>query len=169
MKKLSKNKVVATGKTLSAEQLAVSELMCAAVREYSESRYAAGWYSDIEHSLWDEVILRKEDAYERACVRLHKLAKKPCWRRPRKRSLFSEGLKILSERYEIWFFYESRKGERAISVQEWRLKHESWIATQIRKRWSYEKVWELAHHRLFEKKQPKVPPMPKIKLPPIDL
>ena len=167
VKKLSKNKRIAKGKKLSAEQLAVGELMCAAVSEYSESRYAAGWYSGIEHFLWDETVLRKEDAYERACVRLYKLANKPCWRRPRKRSLFAEGLKLLSERYEIWFFYESGKGERAISVPVWLPKHESWIAAQIKERRPYEKVWGLAHYRLFEKKQPKVPPMPKIKLPPI--
>lgn len=162
VKKLSKNKNAVKGKKLTVEQLAVGELMCAAVREYSGSRYCAGWLSNIEHSLWDEVVLREEDAYEQACARLNKLAGRKGWRRPRKRSLFAEGLKLLSEQYGIWFYYE-----RVISVEEWLAKHESQIASEIKERMPYQKVWELAHSKPFQRRQRKVPPMPKIKLPPI--
>jgi hypothetical protein len=168
VKKLAAKKSRVRASSLSQEQKAVGELMCAAVREYSELHYCAGWYCDIEHQLWDEVVVRKEAAYERACVRLSKLAGKGCWRRPRSRSLFAEGLKLLSERYGIWFFYETGKGERVISLKEWLPKHEAWIASQIKERMPYQKVWELAHFTPFERKERKVPPMPKIKLPPIN-
>ena len=167
VKKLSKNKSIAKGKKLSAEYLAVGELMCAAVQEYSESRYAAGWYSNIEHFLWDEVVLRREDAYERTCTRLRQLADSKGWRRPRKRSLFAEGLRLLSEQYGIWFFYESGKGERVVSIEEWLPKHESWVGAGIKERMPYQEVWAMAHFDVFQRKQRKVPPLPKIKLPPI--
>jgi hypothetical protein len=166
VKKLAKPKRLSKAANLTPEQIAVGELMCAAVREFSESCYCAGWYSDIEHQLWDEAILRKEDAYERACVRLRKLAGSGSWRRPRKRSLFAEGLKLLSERFGIWFFYESRKGEQGIPLKNWLPIHEAWIQSGIQQRPPYEKVWEYAHWKGL--KEPKrIPPFPKIKLPPI--
>ena len=166
MKKLAKEKRGPQGKNLTAQQKAVGELMCAAVREHSESHHCAGWYSDIEHMLWDEVGLRKEDAYERACARLCKLAGSDRWRRPRQRSLFAEGLKLLSERFGIWFFYESGKGERGIPLKDWLPIHAAWIQHGLQQRMAYEKVWEYAHWKGL--KEPKrIPPMPKIKLPPI--
>lgn len=166
VKKLAHQKRLAPARNLSKEQRAVGELMCAAVREYSESHYCAGWYSDIEHQLWDEVVLRKEDAYERACVGLRKIAGCDSWRRPRDRSLFAEGLKLLSEKFGIWFFYDSGKGEKTISLEEWLPRHETWVQETIRQRQPYEKIWEYAHWKGL--KEPKrIPPMPKIQLPPI--
>ena len=168
VKRLSRDQPVAKGKRLSAEQLAVGTLMCSAVSEFSENKYAAGWLSNIEHLLWDEVVLRKEDAYERACARLRKLAGSSGWRRPRKRSLFTEGLKLLSERYGVWFFYDDEKGERPISIEEWLPKHQARMARELKERMSYQKVWELANWNLLQDKPRKIPPMPRIKLPPIN-
>ena len=166
VKKLAKPKRLSRVANLTAEQIAVGELMCAAVREYSESCYCAGWSSDIEHHLWDEAVLRREDAYERACVRLRKLAGSGSWRRPRQRSLFAEGLKLLSERFGIWFFYEGAKGERAILLKDWLPLHETWGRSEIQQRLPYEKVWEYAHSKGL-KKPKSIPQIPKIKLPPI--
>ena len=143
--------------------MAVTELMCMAVSEYSESHHCAGWYSDIEHILWDETILRREDAYERACVRLCKLAGSGRWRRPRKRSMFAEGLKLLSERFGIWFFYDTG-GEKGLLLKDWLPRHEEWIQSKVRERMPFEKVWESAHWKGF-KKPKRIPPMPKIRLP----
>ncbi|HEY9171630.1 MAG TPA: hypothetical protein VI136_05025 [Verrucomicrobiae bacterium] len=167
VKKLAKTRRRPEATALSKQQTAVGELMCAAVREYSESRYAASWCSGIEHLLWDEVVLRKEDAYERVCARLHKLAGSGCWRRPRQRSLFAEGLKLLSERYGIWFYYERGKGEKAIRLKEWLPLHEAWMQRGIEQRMPYDKVWELANWELGDPRDKPVPPMPRIKLPPI--
>ena len=164
VKKLAKPKRLSKRGNLSAEQMAVGELMCAAVREYSESCYCAGWYSDIEHELWDEAILRKEDDYERTCVRLRKLAGTGTWRRPRKCSLFAEGLKLLSDRFGIWFVYEDGKGEKAILLKDWLPIHQAWVQNGILKRQPYEKVWEFAHWDAL-KKPKRIPSMPKIKLP----
>jgi hypothetical protein len=99
---------------------------------------------------------------------LRELAGGKGWRRPRKRSLFAEGLKLLSNQYGIWLYYKSGEGERVISIKEWLPKHESWVAEGIKERIAYEKVWKYANRTIGDPKDKPIPPMPKIKLPSIN-
>jgi hypothetical protein len=166
VKKLAKSRRSPRKERLTRDQSAVGELMCAAVLEYSQSCYCASWNSGVEHELWDEVALRKEDSYERARARLRRLAGCPAWRRPRKRSLFAEGLRLLSDRYGIWVCYADGKGEKAVSIKEWLAIHQAWMEREKQDRAPYEEVWRRAHFRFGETPKP-IPPMPKIKLPPM--
>jgi len=163
-KLLNKRHPARQGSRLSAAQLAVGELMIRAIRKYSESHWCAGWSGDIEHRLWDEVILRKEDEYELARARLHELAGRAGWRRPRTRSVFAEGLKLLADLFGVWVYYAKKKGETAIPISRWLSMHAKWTKREIENRLSYHRIWELAHFELrYHKKA--VPPMPKFELP----
>ncbi len=167
VKQLMKEHHPSRRRKLSPEQRAVGELMVAALREYSESHWCAGWCSGMEHAFWDEVTLRKEDAYERACVRLRKLAGQPGWRRPRQRSLFAEGLRLLVARFGIWAYYDDNTRETILPLSEWLTRHAAYIQQEIEQRMSYEKVWELAHFDIGRRKPRRVPPLPAMKLPPL--
>ena len=165
--RLVKTKPSGRRQTLTREQLAVGELLLAAIGEYSESNWCASWLCDIEHSLWDEVILRPEDPYEKACARLYKLAGKTGWRRPRKRSLFVEGLNLLSEQYGVWVCYETKRGRTILPLAKWLPRHALGQQQELQRRPSYDQVWESAHFEFDPKKRKPVPPLPKLKLPPI--
>lgn len=152
------------GDRLTSDQLAVARVMAGAISQHSEDWWAAGWMSNIEHELWDEACGRRDDEYEKTVARLSKLAGRTCRRRPRKPGLLAAGLKALADRFGVWV---TGGGDTAISVTSWQRIHELWVAQTVAQRASYEEVWAWLNRNWGDPPDKPIPPMPKIKLPPM--
>jgi hypothetical protein len=118
----------------------------------------------IEHELWERIVARKPDVYERAVKKLYTAAKKQRrdWGKPS--TEFLAGLKLLAQRFQVWIFY--KKGETAIHLKDWLPLHEQWHENRKQERSSLEEVWKRIHQPfpfLKSKKPVRIPPMPKLK------
>ena len=152
------------GRRLMNEQIAIAAVLAQAISNYSEDSFCAGWYSGIEHELWERIVARKPDSYERAVKKLYAAAKKQRrdWGKPS--AEFLAGLKLLAERFQVWIFY--KKGETAIHLKDWLPLHERWHENQKQQRSSLEEVWKRIHEPfpfLKSNKPVRIPPMPKLK------
>ena len=151
------------GRCFTNEQKAIAAVLAQAISNYSEDSFCAGWMLDIEHELWERMIARKPDDYERAVKKLHAAAKKQetDWGKPS--AEFLAGLKLLAQNFQVWVFY--RKSETAIHLKDWLPLHERWHENQKQQRSSLEEVWQRIHQPfLFLKSQKpdRIPPMPKM-------
>jgi hypothetical protein len=148
---------------LSKEQIAVAAVLAQAISNYSEDSFCAGWMHDIEHELWERIVARKPDAYERSVKKLYAAAKKERrdWGKPS--AEFLAGLKLLGKHFQVWIYY--KKGETAIHLKDWVLLHEQWHENRKQQRSSLEEVWKRIHEPfpfLKSKKPVRMPPMPKL-------
>ncbi len=153
------------GRSLTNEQIAIAAVLAEAISNYSEDHFCAGWMSDIEHELWERIVARKPDAYDRAVKKLYAAAgKKRCdWGKPSPE--FLAGLKTLSRRFGVWVYYS--RGDTAIHLEDWLPIHEQWYRNQKQQRPSLEKVWQRIHEPFPFRKSARpirIPPMPKIPL-----
>ena len=170
------------GRRLTNEQKAIAAVFAQAISNYSEESFCAGWYSGIEHELWERIVARKPDAYERAVKKLYAAAKKERrdWGKPS--AEFLAGLKLLAQRFQVWIYYKKgetaihvkdwlplhdKKGETAIHVKDWLPLHEQWHENRKGQRSSLEEIWKRIHQPfpfLKSKKPVQMPPMPRLKL-----
>ena len=152
------------GRQLSKEQIAIASVLAQAISSYSEDSFCAGWYSGIDYELWERIVARKPDAYERAVKKLYAVAKKKPsdWGKPTDK--FLDGLKLVAQRFQVWVIH--KKGATAIHLKDWLPLHEQWHENQKQQRWSLEDVWKRIHDpmpRLNFDLPVQIPPMPKLR------
>ncbi len=151
------------GHRLTNEQIAIAAVLAQAISNYSEDSFCAGWYSGIEHELWERIAPRKPDQYERAVKKLYAAARKKRtdWGKPS--AEFLAGLKTMAKSFQVWVYY--KKGETAIHLKDWLPLHENWHQHEIKRRPNLEEVWKRIHEplpRLKSDKPVRIPPMPKL-------
>jgi hypothetical protein len=151
------------GRRLTNEQVAIAAVLAQAISNYSEDSFCAGWYSGIEHELWERIVPRRPDHYERAVEKLYSVArgKRSDWGKPS--AEFLAGLKTLAKGFQVWIYY--KKGETAIHLQDWLPIHEAWRSSRIKERPGLEEVWSRIHEPfafLKADKRVRIPPMPKL-------
>ena len=151
------------GRRLTNKQKAIAAVFTQAISNYSEESFRAGWYNGIEHELWERIVARKPDAYERAVKKLYAAAKKGRrdWGKPS--TEFLAGLKLLAQHFQVWIYY--KEGETAIHLKDWLLLHEQWHEKRKQQRSSLEQVWKRIQQPfpfLKSKKPVRILPMPKL-------
>ena len=86
------------------------EWMIQTLRDISEDTHAAGWYSDIEHFVWDAIHGKKTACYE--------------W--PNTQRAFRK-MKAVSEFLEVWVHWDHKVGEPVpIEIGVWKHLHKAW-------------------------------------------
>ena len=85
----------------------ITAVLAQAISNYSEDSFTAGWYSDIDHELWERIRPRKPDAYELAGKELYAAApeKRHDWGKPS--TVFLAGLQTLAERFQMFSVLEN--------------------------------------------------------------
>jgi hypothetical protein len=88
--------------------------MIQALRDISEDTHAAGWYSDIEHFVWDTMNGKKTPCYEWSNTQR-------AFRR----------LAEVSDLLDVWVRWDEEKGEPVpVEIGVWEHLHKAWCERQ---------------------------------------